>query len=333
MESVIEGIWEAVKFGFVQPLKDMRALKLSAFLGVFLVVMSLISTAAVYVMFKPYVDSPSSMAALTSDLWAGMAFLAYFFVMIIALTIVQAIIVNLIDVMAISRALEMKSFIPKMEAGLMGALKLLVVGICVSLFSFFSVFNLKMLLILAASVFFTIVGFILVIFFQSNIALVFIGVLVMLLGFMLFGAYLVVVIYNSIRLVMSPIILVEKDLGIIDSCRASWVKTEGQVLGLFIAMVILSIILTILVSIVSIPVKAYSVVLTLANPGITDFAISTDPLYILLAIPIYLASGYAVIVGSFFLTSIYATISGKSRASPVVEKNASKRSFSSKKKK
>ncbi|MEK6958903.1 MAG: hypothetical protein AABW59_02550 [archaeon] len=332
LKTILTRSVDAIIFGFVEPLKDKRTLKLVAFLALFIVVMSLVLTAAVFMLFKPYADNPSSMAALTSNMSAAIGFLAYFFVMVIALAIIQSIIVNLIDVMAIFRALEMKSFIPKAQVGIMSALKLIVVNICVTLFAFFSVFNLKMLVILAVSALLLIAGIAVIVLFQANMGLVFVGMTLVLLGAIVFAAYMIVFYYNSLRLMFSPIIFVEKDLGVIDSCKASWTKTEGQVLGLFVATIVLSVLLTILMFAASILAQVYSAVATLINPGISDLALSVDPIYIVLSLPIYVFSAYAVIVGSFFITSLYASLSGKTHTGVVVEKNAPKRPFFSKKK-
>ena len=116
------------------------------------------------------------------------------------------------------------------------AVSLLLLSFAETLAALFSIFNLKLLLILLAGVF----GVYLMSFPKpANL----VGMLIAILSLLI---YFVVYFYNAIRLSLSSTIFMSQDMSIIQSIRESWLMTEGKVLEVFIATMLLSLVLIII---------------------------------------------------------------------------------------
>ncbi len=69
-----------------------------------------------------------------------------------------------------------------------------------------------------------------------------IGIILLLLALFLSFFYLFIVIYNSIRLSMTPYVFLETNKGIFQSLRDGWNLTQGKVIDIFIALLIIGVI-------------------------------------------------------------------------------------------
>jgi Flp pilus assembly pilin Flp len=89
--------------------------------------------------------------------------------------------------------------------------------------------------------------------------------------------YVFIVVYNSIRLSMSPFVFLEKNQGIFESIRESWNLTQGKVIEVLIATVIVGIIVMVVAWISGYlgEILAYAFFPELMNPT------QTDPLIVL----------------------------------------------------
>ncbi|MFH1240630.1 MAG: glycerophosphoryl diester phosphodiesterase membrane domain-containing protein [Candidatus Diapherotrites archaeon] len=174
------------------------------------------------------------------------------------------------------------------------AFSLVLLGLAESLAALFSIFNLKLLLILVAGVF----GIYLMSFPRpANIA----GILITIVSLLI---YFVVYFYNAIRLSLSSAIFMSQDMGIIQSIRESWLMTEGRVLEVFIATMLISVILMVINSIISMLFFALSLVttpLTFMGLGFISSIFSLVLIFIENAITIPLA----MLIGIFGTIAIY----------------------------
>lgn len=136
--------------------------------------------------------------------------------------------------------------------GIKKAFCLFLLGLAESLFAIFSVFNLKFLLLLGA----TIVGVILT--FMPFPASIFGWLLAILCGL----AYLAVIFYNIYRLALGGPIFMSREIGIIDSLKESWRISEGKVLEIFLAIFIVAIIMVV----VSFAISFFFIILELFMP-------------------------------------------------------------------
>ncbi|MCR4335199.1 MAG: hypothetical protein NUV57_01535 [archaeon] len=91
-----------------------------------------------------------------------------------------------------------------------------------------------------------------------------------LLALLMFCPYILVMIYNSIRLSMGNSIYLQKNQGVIDSVKESWVLTEGKAVEIFAANVIVGIVIFIIalgLLVVQFGIQFFFLVLNFASIG------------------------------------------------------------------
>jgi hypothetical protein len=176
------------------------------------------------------------------------------------------------------------------------------------LIAFLSLFNIKWLWLLVVGAAMILGGAIIAIVGGViGWALTSIGVAVLLV-------YMIFVFYNSLRLYLADPIFVE-GAGLLESMKKSWVLTKGNVWMIVLAILVLAIILMILSMVFAIPTIIYSVIFAItvgsSSTQPAGIGIMTNPGYIIAVLPSYLISAYSILVGNWFVVSMYNTLTKK----------------------
>ena len=220
-------------------------------------------------------------------------FLGILLISIIIFTLVAGTVFAFATGMIYLFALKMKK-LPTPFFSWRKALSLLVLGFVESLAALFSIFNLKLLLILAAGVF----GVYLMSFPRpANL----VGLVITIIALLI---YFVVYFYNAIRLSLSSVIFMSQDMSIIQSIRESWLMTEERVLEVFIATMLLSVILMVInfaISMIFFGISLVIIPLNMMSLGLVTPLISLGLTFIENAITIPLA----MLIGIFGTIAIY----------------------------
>ena len=219
------------------------------------------------------------------------------------------------------RALEMKKYRP-IKLTLAKYVMLLVLGLVEIIVAVLSLFNPKMLWVLAGAIVLVVAGL------AASAAIPVLGGLLFMLGVLAAIAYMFVVIYNMLRLSVSSIAFVEKEMGIMEALKLSWKKTEGNVWMLLLAFVVLGIVIIVITYLASIPMSAYSVAymfsfgLMAAEMGGSTSGLAAmqaisgmffDPIYNCLGIIVAAVGAWGTIASSYFLVAIYENLAGKAK--------------------
>ncbi len=133
--------------------------------------------------------------------------------------------------------------------------------------------------------------------------------------------YVLVVVYNEIRLSMAPFIFLEKEQGIFDSLRQGWNLTKGKVIDVFIGMLIIGIIIWLVSSVTNYFAQFIASILF---PGFTSNLTPTEALQMFslliqnLTTFLLIVSVPSIIIGSimkafqaFGYAGIYSQVKGK----------------------
>jgi membrane-anchored glycerophosphoryl diester phosphodiesterase (GDPDase) len=126
-------------------------------------------------------------------------------------------------------------------------------------------------------------------------------------------------------LTLGVVVFIEKDREIMESLKMSWDVTKGNVLGILIISIAISLIIGAFSYFVSMPSTVYlqSAILTSGNvEGIVGFgmiiqnmtSILTSPIYIILLIPVILLSAYQLIALTYLLPVIYKLLITKDKS-------------------
>jgi hypothetical protein len=158
-----------------------------------------------------------------------------------------------------------------------------------------SAFNTKFLLFIIGAIIFLTLGI-----FGFPIFAIFGTILIMLYG--------IVVIYNSLRLVITLPIFIESGK-LIESLKKSWLKTKKNIINIIIIQIAIITIMSLIATIVLIPVTIYqlNLILTLSAKGVENIEaiVMTDIIYHLLILPSYIVIAYSTIVNVTVNTKIY----------------------------
>jgi len=243
-----------------------------------------------------------------------------YFVSVMALSFVIGIITSVINYLLTAKALKMKK-LGSVKISLVQWLRYLFSGIVVSFAALFSIYNLKMLWVAIAGVVLFI--FSLVLFTVGSIMgglgslililILIIGLISLILSLILFVVYFVVVAYNSIRFSFTSIAIVQNGKGFGESLKASWDATNGKVLSVFLALLVVVIIVMILSWVSSIFTMAYSqyAFAGVENNSAQAFEMLASPGYLISMIPSILVGAYSTIAMIFAETAIFATLMAK----------------------
>jgi membrane-anchored glycerophosphoryl diester phosphodiesterase (GDPDase) len=111
---------------------------------------------------------------------------------------------------------------------------------------------------------------------------------------------------------------IEKPRKIMSALQESWNRTEGEVLNVFIALLVFGLVVMAVVYVVSIPTSIYSV-MYIGGAGLSETAddlaamnvmsgMFSDPIYLLLSVLTIVAGAWASIAQSFYMVSIYDSL-------------------------
>ena len=316
---------DILKFSLLGPFKDRVALKYMAFIFVFALIVGVVSNYLVYSVFGPFVKNPNLLADPSFATGALFQFFGFFG----AIIVLYAIVLCAMQYLLMARALKILGM-GSQPASATGVAKLIVTGIAHMLCALFSVFNLKMLLVGIAGVVLLIVGALMLSMMVTAPAIAFIGAVMLLVGVLALIGYVVIIIYNSVRLSVSEVALVSKGLSVADSLRLSWEKAEGNVLNIFVIGLVLSVVLSVINIVLSMPGSIYSFIVQIM--GQTSLGILVDPTYAVLLVPSYMSSAFMITASVFYVTSIYANLSGEKKAGTAAPKAAPRAASKAKKK-
>ncbi len=149
-----------------------------------------------------------------------------------------------------------------------------------------------------------------------SIAAVFVNQLIggiLFIGWLLpFFAYVIVMIYNGIRLYLSPIPFLLKDVSIAEAGRESWEMSKGKVLDIFVITLVLGILLAVVYLALYLPVLVLEfVIFAIAGNSLLPQAIET--LFGIVITP------FLVAISTYALSSIYLALFGGASLSGTAE--------------
>jgi membrane-anchored glycerophosphoryl diester phosphodiesterase (GDPDase) len=155
------------------------------------------------------------------------------------------------------------------------------------------------------SILFTLIGFGLLMFFDSNRIATLIGALLLVLAVLLFFGYILIVIYNGYRLILAMPIFVANKYGVLQCLKKSWDLTRGNVLSVFISVLIVSLMIFGVTYVISFPASIYSLFLELNAANTATVVAAFDPIYLILLIPSQIISAVGIIVSTYVLIGLY----------------------------
>jgi len=183
--------------------------------------------------------------------------------------------------------------------------KFLFYSLIESLAAVFCIYELKYLAVGIVSLILFILGGVLVIFASTNFILGIIGALFLVLSVILALAYFVIIIYNSYRLMVSTVAFVASGKGIFETLKMSWDMTKGNVLMIFLVMLVVGIIISSISFTVSMPAMFYGMGVGIVSSIFGGTSTAFDPIYLTLLIPAQIFAAIGVIVSSYVLVALY----------------------------
>ncbi|MBN2067257.1 MAG: hypothetical protein JW744_02205 [Candidatus Diapherotrites archaeon] len=260
---------QVLEFSFAwlkdRPLVKYAALYWAAIFGFFL----LLGLTA-YLLFMPLVsrllagDLLSLLELFLAPGWFITAFIL--FVVIAAFLYLLLILATLyIEALVLVRALRAAE-LPVAPFSLTRFVYLAFLYIVTFLAAFFSWFNKIFLSILASAAVLFVLS---IVFIAARANLM--GFFFLALSFLLFIVYCVVLIYNSLRLSQATAIFLTKGTGIVEAIKESWSLTQGRVLSIFLASLLVGV-----VGYIVVVLATLLVALVIAIP--VFFALPMDPL-------------------------------------------------------
>lgn len=299
-----KSIGEWTKFSFTGWLKDRGTLKYFLSLIIIFVLTTIAGNYLIYSLLYPaYSSATPSSAEIVSAMINAIPVLAVFIIL-------NSLAVYFIAYLVIARALKLKKN-GAQKLSFIRLVKLLVLELFIFFSAFLSLFNPKFLMVLIAAIVLFIVGVVLV----TVPGYFAVGGALLVLGFVLLLAYFIVVAYNSIRLLLSTVAFVEKNLGIVGAAKESWKRAQGNVLNIAIAWLVLIVISFTISAVSAIPATIYSIYYSAVNSAAStvsstaaELAMTTDIGYMIAMIPTYIFSAFLSIAAWFYMVSIYTGI-------------------------
>lgn len=242
-------------------------------------------------------DATPSLEFIQSLTVGIFALLSVFAIILIVMSIFQHYIVALIKLEALKQ-LKRKTVKFNPEKFIMLLIYYIVKFFAVLL----SLFELKFLLVGIGGLVLIILGIgIAVLFPLAGIPLLFLGMLALL-------AYLIIIVYNSIRLLPSDGYFLEKETGIMQALEKSWKATEGKVLNIFVYALVFGIVVMILIQIVS---AIFSGIGFGIGAMFGDLSAVVIFSYVLAIAASFIVTPFVEAFDAYFIMSIYDGVSKK----------------------
>ncbi|MFA6419751.1 MAG: hypothetical protein WCW13_03040, partial [archaeon] len=234
-----------LNFAFFDWFKQKGAVKYLAAYFIVLAALTLGTNYLISILASPLVGSVT---------WDETTLNAFIYLMgsVLTISIVLGVILSAIAYVLIGKALKAKGRnYEKLTAEKW--VKFIVLGLAEIIASVFSVYKLKLLLIPVGAIITGLISIVLLTFFESgNWVVGVIGILLLLISLLLSFVYCVIIIHNAYRLILSPAIFVEGK-SVTQALRLSWETTRGNVLNIFVLIIIVGVTAAVLGWIVSIP--------------------------------------------------------------------------------
>lgn len=240
---------------------------------------------------------PSAVTALLNSFLSN---IIPFIIVAVPILIASAIVIAFIRILMVLRALEALGF-STAPFGPVKFIKLFILDIWVSIMALTGWYNRKLFLGFLLLAGFMLVTMIIAFLFPLALLILF------FVWFALWIAYIVVIIYNSIRLSFAGIMFLQNDKGILETARGAWVLTHGKALDIFLGFLVFGIALVAIQLIVSIPLFILRVVLDLVTPGLGILA--------QIIIDVLIAPVWAAIM-AFSIPAIYLELLKGSQPTP-----------------
>ncbi|MFH1256560.1 MAG: hypothetical protein V1494_04680 [Candidatus Diapherotrites archaeon] len=306
-------------------LKDRAAWKYIVLLWVITAIEWLLIIGIGWLLFGDLISSlisnPASLAQLLTNPIVLLSNLFLFIAFAALIGIVFALVSYYVNALVTIYGLK-KAGIEPAKFSLVKYLKLVLLVIVQFFAAIFSALDLKLLLVLAAAVVILIIA-------------LFAGWILAILAFLLLLVYGIIVIYNSLRLSMSPVIYLHKDIGIIDAIKSSWKMTDGKVLSILLAMIVVGIVSAIVLGIIQVvlqmiillPLSAItgisapsvagaSSISVLGSEQIAGLLMYYALVYVSTFISSFIISAFSVLIFSLMTVGIYREIMGSGFAPP-----------------
>jgi hypothetical protein len=304
------------KFAFLDWLKQKGIWKYFIFIFVFYTLINFAGIYSVYAAFSPIEGGE------TITLIEAINIMLFFSIYYIVVIFVSLIVSSILSYFLITKALfsSKKDFV---EFNAKRWLEFIFLGIAEFFVALLSIFNIKFLLVPVSAIVLTILSILLFVFsYTGNYLLALLGILFIFLALLLFFVYIFIWFYNSIRLTVSAVIFVEKKKGIMESLKASWDLTKGNVVNIFIVFLVIGIAVGVLSWIVTLPLVFYQAGTNIAiqQNSLESFKQLLDPFVLLLIIPSVIIQSIFIIVQTFGLVAIYNELTKKEKFVKVVVK-------------
>jgi membrane-anchored glycerophosphoryl diester phosphodiesterase (GDPDase) len=192
-----------------------------------------------------------------------------------------------------------------------GWFKFLILVIIQQLAALLSIYNLKYLLIPVSAIILACAGIFLLALSSTNYVFVLLGLLFFLISMLLVLAYIIVMVYNSTRLVLAVPVFIQKKIGIMDSLKESWELAKGNVLIIFAMLLFLGLVLSAVNWVISLPLGFFLGAGSQFAPQNASqaIAIMINPLVLLISIPQVLIQSYFLSVQAIMLLAIHSELS------------------------
>lgn len=288
-------IIQAVKQSISQPLRDSKSWKyvllqygfyIAVFAFLILVLVAVFGSAFLGILSGQEVDA-QNFSNLLNAVVGGIVLLFLLFVLFI---IVAVVFYSAVSVLVMNRALELNGFGHK-SFSFSKALKLIVLGIIVFFLQIFSFYS-KILMVVVGLFFLSLLLLFFSIIFAQGLMIVFLALTVLVAI-----PYFVVIVYNGLRLSLSLPVFLDEDSGLFDATKKSWEMTQGNILMILFA----SIILAVIFMAVSLVVGIISTIFGLASP------VAGNIIKILID---FLLNPVFLVINLFLPVAIYAQLKG-----------------------
>jgi len=296
-------VGEAINFAFTGWAKSRQALKYFVVALILFVILNI----ALNLVAGSLFGSLSNVASMTPSEAIGL--MGYFFLYMVVFVVLYWLISAFILYFMLGSALkEIKRKPAKFNANRYVRFLGLMIANCLSVL--LSLRKLKFLWVFVVSIVLMILGVAMAgISGGTNIVLLILGVLFIGISMLLFVIYIVIMIYNGMRLILCEMLFVEKEQGIWKTLKAAWDMTEGNVLNIFIVMLVVSVVVIILSLVLSVPAMAYQMSVIGVNGGVGALNLMSDPIYLGLSALTNIVQAFAVMLQAFALAAIYRQLS------------------------
>ena len=303
-----KAVSEVLEFSLIGCLKDRTSL---IYAGITFVIYSIFGIGMLVSISNLFTPLTTMGANANPQLVIGMLIGIYSMLAIYMIPLV--LIFTLIGYLMIGRALK-ASKRKYMPLTVVRYIKYLFLPLVAGIIAGLSLYNIKWLWMLVVGLALILGGAVIAV--MGN----FLGGVLSAIGMLVLVLYFIVVLYNSLRLSIGEAIFVEGE-GVINSLKKSWVITKGRVWTVVLISIILAIVLMVISMIFTIPSAAYSMMYmfsTIATVGTNPSTMPgigylSDPGYLIAILPSYLASAYAILVGSWFTVGLYNVLTKKGK--------------------